>query len=455
MATLKQPLHRGLTERIMSRIGEFQLPKIDLNLISELSTVLKLSQLGSITSVGFIPEWASALKMPSVNLDMTVISELAKIRLTRDRAKQKKLSAPVQGMRSTTRCINSEMIIAIEAILFGLLPLAMELEEVSGPVVLLELAFFTLCTLATKMKLNVPYEQFTGSREWDRLWNDVLSTVEDPREWIASYFVGAQFEDLSREDVFEFITWAMFTTTPEYIDVEDRVEVDRSVALIEDFIGYRFPPKKDEVKKFNILRPSIEPLRAVHKPLLFYAVTQGVFGALLSHRMSKHNFVRKTEGELIYWTNVDSVHSDKAPIVMAHGIGGLCAYFDFIRSLLPLDAPLIVLEIPSVSLHIAPNVPSIEAHVQSMSGILDKHGFEKAVFIGHSFGSSIVSWMVQSRPERVAASVFMDPVVFMLHLTDILKNWTYEEPVNQLSLEGLLDIVKTGEFVHDTLLHTF
>ena len=443
MATLKQPFHRGLTERIMSRIGEFQLPKIEF-LISELSTVLKLSELGSLSSARFIPEWTTSFKIPQIQVDSTIISDIVKMKFSHSQNKQKKLSAPVQGLRGTTRCVNSELIIAIEAILFGLLPFAMELEEVSGPVVLLELAFFTLCTLGTKMKLGVPYEQFTGDRDWDVLWRDVLSTVDDPKAWIASYFVGAEFDDLSREDVFEFITWAMFTTTPEYIDVEDHSQVDRSIALIEDFIGIRFPPKREGAKKFDILRPSIEPLRAVHKPLLFYLVTQGVFGALLSHRMSKHNFVRKTEGELIYWTNVDSVQSDKAPIVMAHGIGGLCAYFDFVKSLLPLDAPLIVLEIPSVSLHIAPNVPSIEAHVQSMSSILDRHGFEKAVFIGHSFGSSIVSWMVQSRPDRVAASVFMDPVVFMLHLTDILRNWTYEEPVNQLSMAGLLDIVKTG-----------
>jgi pimeloyl-ACP methyl ester carboxylesterase len=236
----------------------------------------------------------------------------------------------------------------------------------------------------------------------------------------------------------------MFTTTPSYLNMRDEDAVKGVVKQIEDYTSYSFQPRALDAPRFEILRPSIESLRWVHKPLLFYAVTQGVFGMLLSHRMKKHNFVRKTTGEISYWTNADSLQSDKIPIVMAHGIGGLCAYFDFVKALMPLDCPMIVLEIPSVSLHIAPNVPSIDTHVSNVKEILDLHGFEKAVFIGHSFGSSIVSWVVQSLPERVAGSVFLDPVVFMVHLTDILQNWTYEAPVNKVSIEGLMDIVKTG-----------
>lgn len=450
MATLKQPFRRSL----MNRMTEFQLPKMDLSLnlladwTSSLSTSLKLP-LGVLPSADFIAEWTAALKFPLTQTRHQISS-----------GTPQKMPVPVPTSKksSTNRCVNSEVIIAIEAILFCMVPFAIGCEEFASPIAALELVFFAICNLGAKTSLEVPVEQGerSGDRNWYTIWDNVLSTVEDPKAWITSYFINANFEDLSHEDVHEFITWAMFTTTPNYLSKRDEYAVLRTVKQIETYMGVQFKPRAVGAPQYSILRPSIENLRWVHKPLLFYLVTQGVFGTILSQRMKTNNFVRKTNGKLSYWTNCESMEAnDKMPIVMAHGIGGLCAYFDFVKALIPLDSPLIVLEIPSVSLHIAPNVPTIDQHVDAINDILDEHGFEKAVFVGHSFGSSIVSWVVQNTPERVAGSVFMDPVVFMLHLTDILKNWTYEEPVNTVNLEGLMDIVKTELFASYTVQRHF
>lgn len=446
LATLKQPFRRSL----LSRINDLPRLDINFNLLADLSASLKFP-FDMLPSTSLISDWMTAFRVPSNDKSASLASSAGGIS---DRAvgppleKRSKLSGPVAPAngQTSTRCVNSEVIIAIEAVLLCLTPLVLGLEEIASPVAALELIFFLVVSVGAKAKLDVPYEQFerAADRNWSGIWNDVLSTVEDPKSWLASYFVGAKFEDLRKEDVLGFLTWAMFTTTPEHLNKRDEYVVLRSLKQLEAFMVHEFKPRDDQSIDYKILRPSIENLRWVHKPLLFYLVTQGVFGALLSHRMAKNNFVRKSSGEITYWTNVDSVKSDKVPIVMCHGIGGLCAYFDFVKALLPLDCPLIVLEIPSVSLHIAPNVPSIDAHVSATRDILDKHGFDKAVFIGHSFGSSIVSWVVQNMPERVAGSVFMDPVVFMLHLTDTLNNWTYEPVANKVNLEGLLDIVKTG-----------
>jgi len=51
----------------------------------------------------------------------------------------------------------------------------------------------------------------------------------------------------------------------------------------------------------------------------------------------------------------------------------------------------------------------------------------KEGFVGHSWGSNIVSWIAQSDPSIVAATIFLDPVCFMLQLRDIPYNWFYKQ----------------------------
>ena len=86
-----------------------------------------------------------------------------------------------------------------------------------------------------------------------------------------------------------------------------------------------------------------------------------------------------------------------------------------------------VVEMPYVSLHIAPNKPSINEHVESYLKLLDDFGYSKAFVIGHSWGSNVLSWILQApgAKERVAGSVFLDPVVFMLHLRTVTYEWFY------------------------------
>lgn len=50
-------------------------------------------------------------------------------------------------------------------------------------------------------------------------------------------------------------------------------------------------------------------------------------------------------------------------------------------------------------------VPGIEQTVESFAHMLRAHGVHRASFVGHSFGSICVSWMVKHRPHLVGHSV--------------------------------------------------
>lgn len=113
-----------------------------------------------------------------------------------------------------------------------------------------------------------------------------------------------------------------------------------------------------------------------------------------------------------------------------HGVGGIFSYLPIVDGLLETNRPVIVIEMPYVSLHIAPEVPSIAEHISAVEQILKEYNWEKTILMGHSFGTNVMSWIVQGIPQRVAGAVFLDPVCFMLHLKDVTRSIPYHTPSN-------------------------
>ena len=189
--------------------------------------------------------------------------------------------------------------------------------------------------------------------------------------------------------------------------------------------------------------------------------------------LRSQGFEMNSAGKLNYWKLDKSKTSDprvslkeepskQIPIIFFHGIGGIFSYLPFVEGLAKFGCDIVLVEMPYVSFHVAPSVPSVEEHITSVRKIMDDNGFEKAIIVGHSFGSNVMSWLVQAMPERVAGAVFLDPVVFMLHLKDISFNWLYSTVANFANRSGssffetsnILGIVKTELFsVHAVQRH--
>jgi len=102
------------------------------------------------------------------------------------------------------------------------------------------------------------------------------------------------------------------------------------------------------------------------------------------------------------------------PLVFVHGVGGLVFYYQLIERLAAQiergsGAAMILFDLPFVSLRMNNDVLFIKDQIESVCRTMDKTVGEdvKATFVGHSFGTIFLSWMVQSRPERVANCVFL------------------------------------------------
>ena len=51
----------------------------------------------------------------------------------------------------------------------------------------------------------------------------------------------------------------------------------------------------------------------------------------------------------------------------------------------------------------------------------------EATFVGSSFGTIFLSWMLQRKPDIVAAAVLSDPVVFLLHHPSVCRHAAYPD----------------------------
>lgn len=63
-----------------------------------------------------------------------------------------------------------------------------------------------------------------------------------------------------------------------------------------------------------------------------------------------------------------------------------------------------------------------------MTAMLATHGYPKATFCGHSYGTSWLSYVCKYAPSSVAAILFLDPICFCLHYSRLTKNFVYCRP---------------------------
>lgn len=63
-----------------------------------------------------------------------------------------------------------------------------------------------------------------------------------------------------------------------------------------------------------------------------------------------------------------------------------------------------------------------------MVAILASHGFLRAVFLGHSYGTSWLSYLCKYARSAVSGILFLDPICFCLHVPYLTKQFVYVRP---------------------------
>lgn len=186
-------------------------------------------------------------------------------------------------------------------------------------------------------------------------------------------------------------------------------------------------------------------------PAMFHLIILGLTDGLLRIAMKLKGFEHLKIGQTTYYYHPgiggeseeesaysfdDSDNDDnedgisRTPIVFIHGIGiGLGYYLPLIDELVKLRRPLFLPEIPYVS-GFRPwisrkSILTPAAVVSFLTQMLASHGHLKASFIGHSYGTSWLSYMCKYAQDAMCSVLFLDPICFCLHQPCLTKSFVY------------------------------
>lgn len=285
---------------------------------------------------------------------------------------------------------------------------------------------------------------------------------------LEEWFFGAPLTSIQRDNYAQWTSWAFFHKELETLLASERVEVERLVDLFEEKLQYKFVLGRNEETK--CARLNLDPVFATQRPLAIYASifvancgahahirwlgfrklaefctpAQNIYCRLATP--SVDSFTSSTQGEfksedsprlkLGGGSNRSSRNKTKIPVVFCHGIGiGFAAYVQLI-SQMPTDVDIFMIEWPHVSMQMSANVPSVQETKDIVAGALDKHGHNRACFVGHSLGTTVISWMLRDSryAHLVASSVLLDPVTFLLCDPTVATSFVYKHPMNAVDL---------------------
>lgn len=350
----------------------------------------------------------------------------------------------------------------------------------------LECLFLVHCTIQLKTKLNLPQipEKILRS-DWNEVCRLVWSSQRDmeaSRSMLMGWMYDSPFEQLRREDALSFLTWMKHGLPIEAgLLTEEQIKklIKNDLVLLEEKVngGKPLPSRKPGEDPLPILRFNCEPLRFRHKPILFYVAIEASYHNL-RRTLERDNFIyvpaKDPKKDIAYWyMTPNNGTSDRYsnPIVFVHGVGGLAFCHGLINDLKAeseeQNRPIILLDLPHVSLRMHSDIPDIITQIDSICSMLDDTcgANSKATFVGHSFGTILLSWMVQNKPDRVSGCVFLDPICFQLHRKEILFNFHLQRVDkkiqegkkwrNPFSVESLINLAGTEMNTNYAMLRKF
>ncbi|KAJ3823628.1 hypothetical protein F5880DRAFT_498512 [Lentinula raphanica] len=245
---------------------------------------------------------------------------------------------------------------------------------------------------------------------------------------------------LKRENLIEWILWALFSCDPSNPHVEDswKDEINAYVARVEEILGRKVEAGKEI--KTKALRLTLDEVKMVHRPLVWYMIVALVdfitsvklyslgfrqyapsnqlplrlrniispgifpprfFGVFAQPSLSATEYFS-------YWYRPHRT-SDRDPIVFIHGIGiGLHPYTAFIQDLVRLDPNqgILLVELLPISMHICssstsdpptPAMPPRRDMLDALYRTMHSLGMSHAVLAAHSYGTVIAAHVIRDR----------------------------------------------------------
>ncbi|KAF8967276.1 hypothetical protein BDZ97DRAFT_1916888 [Flammula alnicola] len=203
-----------------------------------------------------------------------------------------------------------------------------------------------------------------------------------------------------REDVIDWLLWALFSSSREETSIEDyREELDGYLKEIEKIVGKELDEGHSSGDRLRSMRITLDPVLMLHRPLIWYmivALVDAYTSVVLAYLGFKHYTPREPEWRRTfpprpvlyflsrpappgvvtpYWYR-QHTSASKLPVVFLHGIGiGLYPYISFLRSIIyggDSDVGILLPEMMSICMHMTPrSVPPRGLMLASLNLILE------------------------------------------------------------------------------------
>lgn len=139
--------------------------------------------------------------------------------------------------------------------------------------------FYLFVFLPRKERLQTPavHPPLVGREERQKLFSQCFATIKTP-EAVAGWFFDAPLQSLKRENVIDWILWAIFGSDREHRKevVESWTdEIDDYISRFESIVGHKFAEGRNpEIKS---MRVTLDPVIMIYRPFIWYMVSTVVF----------------------------------------------------------------------------------------------------------------------------------------------------------------------------------
>ena len=286
----------------------------------------------------------------------------------------------------------------------------------------LEIAFFMFEQTrrhALAKRVNAPY---ISQVEKINLWKKCASNVSSLSEWTSGWMYNIKPSEVTEKHHLKFAAWALFD-----VDLNESLD-ETSYPLIIECCKSIGAVKKDSSQinmhcRGNVRSFNIEPLYVIHKPLVFMCIYYVIFVVGQMYALNIRGFQFEISEGIGLWHRKGNGNS---PIFFWHGLGfGLIPYLRIIDGLTKSQRPIIIYDLNFLTPKVTFETKHKLCILSSING-LKKYGYLSGTHVGHSFGTVIMRWIYTNRTDLVLNMVFISPVVFLYHYSDVTKNFIYQ-----------------------------
>ncbi|KAH9019785.1 hypothetical protein EDB84DRAFT_1670685 [Lactarius hengduanensis] len=316
-----------------------------------------------------------------------------------------------------------------------------------GAYAVIESSFFLLVYLPRRSRLqrDAEHPPRMSRPERDALFHNCANSMTP--ESIANWFIRAPGLRVLRDNVADWLLWALFSARSNEVLEEWEEELDYYISVMGNYVGY--PIDRGSIPDMQCFRLTFDPVHMVHRPFIWYMIV-GLVDTLTSTSLYLHGFThhntRKwfhsfpprpllalfsrpstdTVTNLLYWYRPHR-SSTKLPILFIHGVGiGMYPYVTFLSEIAAQDPDvgILAVELLSISARITAPPLARDPVCEAIMRILNAHGLDRVVVMGHSYGTVVAS---ENEP-TIAAVLLSDPIPFLLHHPAVAYNFVYRHP---------------------------